>query len=75
MDERVGCCLAFVEELAIQQHLVEHPSQLERFVSSHAVSHDLLLIYRSETAPKFGQIVMFLALSTVLQAIDILPPL
>lgn len=34
LDERVGCCLAYVEDLALRQHLVQDVSHLQRLVSS-----------------------------------------
>ena len=33
LDEGMGCCLAYVEELALRQHLVQNVSQLQRMVS------------------------------------------
>ena len=43
IDERVGCSLGFVEEMAIQQHLVQHPSQLQRLVRSTPVLDTVLV--------------------------------
>lgn len=41
MDERVGCCLAYAEELAIRQHCVEDSGQLQRLVSCCTVLLDM----------------------------------
>ncbi|KAK9836803.1 hypothetical protein WJX74_008418 [Apatococcus lobatus] len=42
IDESVGCCLAYLEELAVRQHLVQHPLQLQRLVDAGVWSREEL---------------------------------
>ena len=45
LDESVGCCLAYVEDLAIRQHLVQSPLQLERLVW---LWHVLMMVWNQQ---------------------------